>query len=224
MQRPRSATPPHDKAYLHALLAKRNQSSTEHAEIDAAIEQAFVRTVSMLVLDMCGFTSTTSRHGVIHFLALVHRMEQAARPAIIGNGGEVIKQEADNLFAVFGNPQQALEAGLDILRALDAMNAVQPAECALNVSIGIGFGPTLVIAGNDLFGAEMNLACKLGEDIAACKDILLTPSAMAALPPARYLFTEISPSFGGEEHRAFALQACLVERPLGQPEEPAGLR
>ncbi len=217
-------TKTHDKAYLHALLAERNRDTAKHAEIDAAIEQAFVRTVSILVLDMCGFTSTTSRHGIIHFLAMVQRMEQAARPAIAANGGEVIKQEADNLFAVFANPKQALEGALDILRALDAMNAVQPAEHMLNVSLGIGFGATLVVAGTDLFGPEMNLACKLGEDIAGPSQILLSPAAKNALPPDHYLFQEKLVSVGGAEHSAFELQACMVERPLGVHAHPTDLR
>lgn len=211
---------PHDKAYLHSLLARRNQDSSLQAEIDAAIEAAFVRTVSMLVLDMCGFSSTTSRLGVIHFLAMVHQMEQAARPAILGNGGVVIKQEADNLFAVFTDPVHALEAALDIGRALDAMNAVQPPDSALQVSMGIGFGPTLVIAESDLFGAEMNLACKLGEDIAGPGQILLTPAAVAALPSAQYRFHEISPTIGAGAQMAFEFEARLVKKPLGS----SGLR
>ncbi|MGP1682118.1 MAG: adenylate/guanylate cyclase domain-containing protein [Giesbergeria sp.] len=205
----------HNKAYLHSLLAQRNQDSALHAQIDDAIEAAFVRQVAILALDMCGFTSTTNRHGIIHFLAMVHQMEQAARPAIEANGGTVIKQEADNLFAVFSEPGRAVEAALDIRRALDAMNAVQPPESALYASIGIGFGPTLVIAESDLFGAEMNFACKLGEDIAAAGEILLTPAAVAKLPPGNYLFGEITPEIGGAAQSAFSLQACVVDRPLG---------
>lgn len=206
----------HDKAYLHSLLALRNQDSAVCEEIDTAIEAAFVRHVAILALDMCGFTSTTSRHGIIHFLAMMHQMEQAARPAIVGNGGEVIKQEADNLFAVFAEPEQALEAALDIRRALDAMNTVQPPHSALYASMGIGFGKTLVVASSDLFGAEMNLACKLGEDIAAASEILLTPAAVAALPPGRYLFAEIAPVIGGATYAAFSYQAGLVPNPLGR--------
>ena len=45
-----------------------------------------MRQVAILVLDMCGFSRITQRHGIIHFLAMIHRMEQAARPAIVGNG------------------------------------------------------------------------------------------------------------------------------------------
>lgn len=211
---PPDAVPAHDRAYLRRLLSQRNQSEGRVAEIDAAIEHAFVRTVAMLVLDMCGFSRITARHGIIHFLAMVHQMEQAARPAIAGNGGEVVKQEADNLFAVFSHPEQALEAALDIGRALDAMNAVQPPEAALQASIGIGYGPTLVIAEKDLFGHEMNHACKLGEDIAGPGDIYLTGNACQALPQGRYVFSEAPHTIGGAVLPSFRLEGCLYEGPL----------
>lgn len=211
---PPGATPTHDRAYLRQLLSLRNQSEGRVAEIDAAIEQTFVRTVSMLALDMCGFSRITARHGIIHFLAMVHQMEQAARPAIAGNGGQVIKQEADNLFAVFSHPEQALEAALDIGRALNAMNAVQAPEAALHVSIGIGYGPTLVIADKDLFGHEMNHACKLGEDIAESGEIFLTNNAFRALPEGRSVFSEVTHTIGGVVQTSFRLEGCLFERPL----------
>lgn len=210
---------PHDKQSLRRLLSRRIQHPSEAAAIDAAIERAFVRDVAILVLDMCGFSRITARHGIIHFLAMVHQMEQAARPAIVGNGGEVIKQEADNLFAVFTTAEQALEAALDTLRALEAMNAVLPPERALLVSAGIGFGPTLVIADEDLFGPEMNGACKLGEDIAAAGQILLTQAAHAALPPGRYDCTAELHEISGLLLPSHRFGQCLFKRPLRQPPE-----
>lgn len=204
---------PHDKASLRRLLSQRNQEPGNTAAIDAAIEQAFVRNVAILVLDMCGFSRITARHGVIHFLAMVHQMEQAARPAISGNGGEVIKQEADNLFAVFATAEQALEAALDTLRALEAMNAVLPPERALLVSAGIGYGPTLVIASEDLFGPEMNCACKLGEDIAGAGNILLTHAAHASLPANRYACSEEAHEISGLVLQSYRFGQCLFDRP-----------
>ena len=204
----------HDRHYLHDLLARRNQNSEPPGSIDEAITQAFVRPVAMLVLDMCGFSRITASLGIIHFLALIHRMEQAARPAIAANGGEVVKQEADNLFAVFSHPQQALEAALDILRAIEAMNALQPPESRMLASVGIGYGPTLVIAGKDMFGHEMNMACKLGEDVAGPGEVLLTTAACAALEPGRYRLHPLLKTMGGMDMPAFRFEACLHERPL----------
>ena len=212
---PPHAAAAHDKGYLRRLLSERNQMpASGTGVIDAAIEQAFVRSVAILVLDMCGFSRITQSHGIIHFLAMIHQMEQAARPAIEGNGGEVIKQEADNLFAVFATPEQALEAALDTLRALSAMNTVLPPERALNVSAGIGFGPTLVIAREDLFGPEMNCACKLGEDIAGPGEILLTEAAHARLPPGRYACEAAPHNISGLALPARRFVQCLYERPL----------
>ena len=212
---PPDAAAAHDKGYLRRLLSERNQTpASGTGVIDAAIEQAFVRSVAILVLDMCGFSRITQSHGIIHFLAMIHQMEQAARPAIEGNGGEVIKQEADNLFAVFATPEQALEAALDTLRALSAMNTVLPPERALNVSAGIGFGPTLVIAREDLFGPEMNCACKLGEDIATANEILLTEAAWASLPTGRYVCSRTDHQISGMELHAYRFDRCLFDRPL----------
>ena len=212
---PPDAAAAHDKGYLRRLLSERNQMpASGTGVIDAAIEQAFVRSVAILVLDMCGFSRITQSHGIIHFLAMIHQMEQAARPAIEGNGGEVIKQEADNLFAVFATPEQALEAALDTLRTLSAMNTVLPPERALNVSAGIGFGSTLVIAREDLFGPEMNCACKLGEDIATANEILLTEAAWASLPTGRYVCSRTDHQISGMELHAYRFDRCLFDRPL----------
>lgn len=184
-----SPAEPHDhagRALLDDLLDERNRHCGDTAEIDDRIRRTFERTVAILVLDMIGFSRLTQKHGIIHYLAMIERMRVAARPAVEGNGGRVIKYDADNLFATFGTPAEALEAALDILRSFDAVNEVTPCDRDLYGSFGIGFGPTLVVDGEDLFGGEMNLASKLGEDIAQASEIILTGAAHAALPPDLY--------------------------------------
>ena len=94
------------------------------------------------------------------------------------------------------------------------MNTVLPPERALNVSAGIGFGPTLVIAREDLFGPEMNCACKLGEDIATANEILLTEAAWASLPTGRYVCSRTDHQISGMELHAYRFDRCLFDRPL----------
>ncbi len=67
------------------------------------------------------------------------------------------------------------------VRQLKAANLILPEDRRLYASIGIGYGAVLNIDDEDLFGDEMNLACKLGEDIAARSEILLTEAARATL-------------------------------------------
>lgn len=191
VSKPRSRSRGGD-ALLRRLLAVRNQFPERVEEIDNQVRDAFQREVAVLVLDMCGFSRLTVAHGIIHYLAMIHQMEQAARPAVTGNGGVVIKQEADNLYVIFDDPAAALESALDIFRAFDAVNSVVPPDRDIFGSIGIGYGPTLVIDDRDMFGSEVNFACKLGEDLAGKSEILLTQSAYAALPPYRYVCSPVT--------------------------------
>jgi len=197
------------KSHLRRLLAERNLDAGRTAEIDAEIRDAFERTVAILVLDMVGFSRISKAHGIIHYLAMIEQMELAARPAVVGNGGVVIKREADNLFAIFDGADHALEAALDISRGFEAVNGVVAAERAIHGSIGIGFGPTLVIGGEDLFGCEMNLASKLGEDLAGPSEILVSAAALADLPPDAYRFEPVRHVVGGSEVECYSYRGKL---------------
>lgn len=181
-----------DRALLDRLLSDRNQYPTRAAEIDKQLIEALARSVAVLVLDMVGFSRLTIQYGIIHYLAMIHQMHEAVRPAVSGNGGKIIKLDADNMFAIFDEPVRALESALDIFRAFDAINSVVELDRDIYGSIGIGFGETLVIDDRDLFGSEVNIACKLGEDCASKSEILLTAAAYERLPAGRYIFSPAS--------------------------------
>src|SRR5215468_117934 len=144
------------RALLDQLLAERNQHPNRAARIDDLIRQKFEKTVAVMILDMCGFTQAASRYGIIHFLAMIHQMQEAATPAVRGNDGEVLKQEADNLYAIFPTAEDAVEGAIDIFRSFEAMNVVTPQDRDIRGSIGIGYGQTLLV-GQDFFGSEVNL-------------------------------------------------------------------
>jgi class 3 adenylate cyclase len=184
---------------LNDLLNERNQYPERAATIDALIQKKFAKNVAVLAMDMCGFTKLTTKRGIIFFLALIREMEAAARPAIEENRGWVLKQEADNLFAVFDQPTDALEAAMDILRAFEAINAVTPEDRNIRGSIGIGYGEMLVIGKHELFGTEMNLACKLGEDLGGPMEILLTSTAYDVVKSGAYEFQKSEHELSGNK-------------------------
>jgi len=177
------------QALLRQLLSERNQYPERAPEIDQHLREAFATKVAVLVLDMCGFSRLTIEYGIIHYLAMIHQMQEAARPAVVTNGGRIIKFDADNLFATFEDPEDALESAIDILRAFDAVNVVAPLDRDIYGSIGIGYGETLVIEDQDMFGSEVNIACKLGEDLACKSEILLTQAAYSGLPEGCYILS-----------------------------------
>ena len=168
-----------DAAELARLLDARNEHPESLAEIDGEIWQRFGRTRAVLVLDMCGFSRLTMRYGITHFLAMIRRLNLIVRPIIAEAGGRLVKTEADNVFATFDDVPAALAAARAIHRNLDAANTFLPEDWDLHAGIGIGYGPLLLIGEDDLFGSEMNVASKLGEDVASRGDILLSAAARA---------------------------------------------
>jgi adenylate cyclase len=207
------------KTLLRHLLEERNQYPERAEEIDARIREAFERHVAILVLDMSGFSRLTVEFGIIHYLAMIAQMDTSSRPAVTGNNGTVIKQEADNLFAIFPTPADAVEGALDIFRAFEAVNAVVPVDRDLFGSIGIGYGDTLLVGDDDMFGSEMNLASKLGEDLAERHEILLTASAHAALPPDHYVCEQRTYEISGMRLECYVLEDVVrpSESPAPQP-------
>ena len=205
------AVAPRGRARLKALLRERNQFQERAGEIDRLIREAFGRRVAVLALDMCGFSRLTASHGICFYLAMIAQMEDAARPAVANNGGTVVKQEADDLFAIFPTPAQALEGALDIHLAFEAVNSVVSDERDIHGSIGIGYGDLLVIEGErgveDVFGEEMNSASRLGEDLACDSEILLTPAAVADLPAGRYRLEPKTYNHRGTEIRCMRFLA-----------------
>jgi class 3 adenylate cyclase len=75
----------------------------------------------------------------------------------------------------------AVRASREINKGLNAANVVLPVDQHLYASFGIGYGKILNIADEDIFGDEVNLACKLGEDIAGKGEILMSSGARAEL-------------------------------------------
>ncbi|MBD0327476.1 MAG: adenylate/guanylate cyclase domain-containing protein [Pyrinomonadaceae bacterium] len=181
------------------LLQERNEYPERAAQIDARIREAFSETHAIMVMDMSGFSRLTIAHGIMHFLAMIHRMQQVVAPAVKEYGGEIIKWEADNVFAIFAEVEKAVEAAFDIMKRFSAANTMLPDEMDMYAKFGIGYGETLIIERQDLYGAEVNLASKLGEDLAQRDEILLTEAAFARVDASARKYVEMRMSISGLE-------------------------
>ncbi len=169
------------RANLERLLGEIIAAPGRRDEIAREVEFVFGQEKAVLVLDMSGFSRTTRRHGIVSFLLMIHQMKLIALPAIDEHGGLLVKAEADNLFCLFDTAADAVSAAGEIVRRLDTVNLLLPEERRLYASVGIGYGRILNVCDEDLFGDEVNLASKLGEDVAERGAVLLTPAARSEL-------------------------------------------
>ncbi len=150
-------------------------------EIENKLWNRFGVTRTVLVFDMSGFSSLSRRYGIVHFLSMVRRMQITTQEIISRLGGEVVKFEADNCFALFYNVDEAVQASIELNQTFNKLNEQTTDECDIRIAIGIDYGPILLIGGPDYFGDPVNTACKLGEDTAAAGEILLTKRAYEQL-------------------------------------------
>jgi len=176
----------HPRGELERLLALRNDHPERLSDIDQRIHEEFAETHAVLVLDMCGFSRLTARYGIIHFLSMIHRLHGIVLPIIRANGGTVVKTEADNVFAVFTDVPPAVATAIQIQERLDAANVFLPEDWDLHASLGIGYGELLMIGDDDMYGNEMNIASKLGEDIAGRGEVFLSEAAHARVAGGNY--------------------------------------
>ena len=166
---------------LQKLLKEYNEYPDRHREIEDRIHEEFSRVVAILVIDSCGFSRSVRQHGIVNYLARLERLERMVAPIIVSHGGRVLRVEADNIFALFADTEAAVRCASEVQRNVEIANEPLPAASELYIAIGIGYGRVLLVGDDDAYGDEMNIACKLGEDLAEQGEILLTASAHEAI-------------------------------------------
>jgi adenylate cyclase len=169
------------RARLQTLLKEYNEYPERQQEIDTRIHDEFCKTVAIVVIDSCGFSRTVRQHGIVNYLARLERLARVVVPIIKNHEGRVLRVEADNIFALFSDTESAVRCSAEVQQHVEIANEPLPAASEIYIAIGIGYGRLLLVGDDDAYGDEMNIACKLGEDIAEQGEILLTVAAHEAL-------------------------------------------
>jgi len=152
--------------------------------IEAQVWEAYGLEGTICIHDMSGFSRLTEKLGIVHYLSMVRHMQIVVKPIIERFGGQVVKFEADNCFARFPDAHNAVQSSISINIAFDAMNLMTTDDLNIYIATGIDHGKFLLIEeDDDYFGGPVNVASKLGEDIASAGEILLTRAAMDRIPP-----------------------------------------
>jgi class 3 adenylate cyclase len=170
----------------------------EREEIEEYLWQEFGAEVAVFVLDMSGFSLLTRKFGIVHYLSMVRRMQLITEPIVQSYGGSMIKYEADNCFAVFPDALAAVNAAVAMQNAFTASNILTSDEFDIHIACGIDYGKLLIIGHKDCFGDPVNRASKMGEDVAAGGEVLVTKEAMEKIPEtANIKAREITVSISG---------------------------
>jgi class 3 adenylate cyclase len=156
--------------------------------------------MAIMALDMSQFSFTVRRSGIVPYLQLIRRMRLLTAPIVAQAHGDVVKYEADNMMAVFPDVRHAVEAAI-------AMDREFARDGRITAGIGIDFGRFLRIPEHDCFGDAVNIAYKLGEDVAQAGEILITAAARDRLGTASpYALEERDASVSGLDLQAYCVR------------------
>lgn len=166
---------------LSKLIDERLQPGVDKATLDERIWDLFGAEWTVMFTDLAGFSRSAAEFGIIHFLQIIYESQRIFSPCIDKWDGILIKTEGDSMLIVFRQPCKAVECAIEMQRAAQEYNLDRDDTEKVLLCVGIGYGKVLSIGGEDVFGAEVNAAAKLGEDTAVAWEILITDSVAAKL-------------------------------------------
>ena len=115
------------------------------------------RDVAILFTDLVDFSDWTLEAGDTMAVELLRQVGLATEPIVGERGGRVVKRLGDGLMAVFDEPAQAVDAALDMARAIDGIE-IEGHRPQLRAGIHLGRPRRL---GSDYFGVDVNVAARV---------------------------------------------------------------
>jgi adenylate cyclase len=179
------------------LIAQRLLPNANKIEIDQRIWDLFGEEWCVMMTDLAGFSRQVAEYGIIHFLQTIYESERLLLPVIEQHEGFLLKTDGDSLLVIFRKPQKALQCALVMQQVLIPYNEAKLEQERVHLCIGLGFGKILRVGNTEVFGAEVNAACKLGEDLAKQGETLVTGAfqqACAEFVGATYQKLEHAPA------------------------------
>lgn len=171
----------------------------DRTALEEEVWREFGVKMAIMALDMSQFSLSVRRSGIVPYIQLIRRMRLLTAPLVAAAGGDVVKYEADNMMAVFPDVPQAVGAAIAIDREFAR-------DGRITAGIGIDFGDFLRIPDHDCFGDPVNIAYKLGEDVARVGEILITAAARERLGAGtQYAVRERQASLSGLELQAYCV-------------------
>jgi class 3 adenylate cyclase len=170
----KSVTTSASEERLEKLIAERVKPGADKVRIDERIWDLFGEHWCIMFTDLSGFSRGVEKFGIIHFLQTIFESHRLLIPVIDAHDGILLKVEGDSYMVIFRNVHKALAASLAMQHRLEEYNADRDPEEQVLLCLGLGYGRVLKIGDSDVFGAEVNAASKLGEDVARAREILVT--------------------------------------------------
>lgn len=145
--------------------------------------------LTILFVDIAGFTATTNRQSRAQNAALLHTFDSTLMPHIKRYKGRVVKSIGDALLLTFRSPTDAMLCAMAMQDAMHAANLRLPDEEKIHIRVAANLGEVRVTP-KDIFGEPVNVASRI-EGIAPADEIYLSEAVFMAMNKAEVPAQEV---------------------------------
>jgi class 3 adenylate cyclase len=175
-----------------------------------------IANLSILFTDLQGSTQLYRQIGDAPAFGRVLEHFEVLRSSVKAHNGALVKTIGDAIMAVFLDPAQGVQAGLDILKRIPELNATR-ADYPFRLKLGLHNGPAIAVTLNDrldYFGSTVNIAARLesqaqGEDLVVSNEVMNDIGVQQVLKDAGILalpFTAKLKGFIDEEFELYRIR------------------
>ena len=154
------------------MIENRQNATTEYEkkQADAVMNARFTKRKAVLVIEMFEQAEVAHEHGVLPFIDMVLTMKRHCSMAVHHRHGKCVRSIETK---IIGQIMALFDRPIDCMRA--AIEArFRCREEGFQLSIGAGYTEILDLDACNAFGDAVNMAFKLGEDVATGGEILIT--------------------------------------------------
>jgi class 3 adenylate cyclase len=161
------------------LLTTQTFRDLFRSEVVQSEEGIGVKDITFLFTDLKGSTAMYDSIGDAKAYYLVRQHFDTLGNAVTRNNGAIVKTIGDAIMATFMNPVDAVKAGIEMIRELEAFN--RSISQPLHLKVGIHRGHSIVVTLNDrldYFGQTVNIAARV-QGLADADEVYVTQEAFA---------------------------------------------
>ena len=145
--------------------------------------------LTILFVDIAGFTATTSRQSRAENAHLLQTFESTLLPLIKRFKGNVVKSIGDALLLTFRSPTDAMLCSMALQDAMHAHNLRVPDDQKIHIRVAANLGEVRVTK-KDIFGEPVNVASRI-EGVAPADEIYLSEAVYMAMNKAEVPAQEV---------------------------------
>jgi class 3 adenylate cyclase len=155
--------------------------------------------LTILFVDIAGFTATTSRQSRAENARLLQNFGSTLLPLIKNFKGRLIKTIGDALLITFRSPTDGMLCSMALQDAMHGYNLSAPEGEKIHIRVAANLGEVRVTK-NDIFGEPVNVASRI-EGVAPADEIYLSEAVYMAMNKAEVPAVEVgSKELAGVPH------------------------